>query len=596
MPPCLSQYLRRCIVRLKIGSVKLLPIIISASIAGLWSSSPVEASDEDYSRTGLYPGELFEKLDPWTSFTKESLLNQRDLSGSFTIRTVLSFCEDSEEHELCVLSRPVGRLSIQFEDRSGNKQTTYCTASIVSDDYILTNHHCVPGDRSMRGMGFKVVQANLVMDYLEENDKNHKVYKVDVVPVETDDTEALDYAILRIHGNPAQHHGRISLAGVRNPGNFENLLVIQHPLALPKRIARNCGPARAVKFIVGDTLRHRCDTEQASSGSPVFSERERVLVGLHFRGSPDSLKGEQAYNSAVLATSILAHSKILRGLADKERVSSPTVPDDSPRNDPDLEQLKLLASQGNADAQFNLGWMYADGRGVAKDDAQAVHWFRLAADQRYAPAQNSLGWWLMEGRGVARDYDKAVHLFRLAVDQGNANAQDSLGWMYQNGWGVAQDHATAVHWYRLAAAQGNATAQYNLGMQYREGRGVKKSHADAAHWFHLAATNGHADAQVNLGWLFRDGMGVSKDLNAAVHWFRQAARQGSNNGWYNLAHMYERGWGVPLDFVRAHAFYTLSGNADRLPTLSSKMAQKQVNDAKNLAHRCGVDPAGYDCE
>ena len=31
--------------------------------------------------------------------------------------------------------------------------------------------------------------------------------------------------------------------------------------------------------------------------------------------------------------------------------------------------------------QRNLGFMYAEGRGVAKDDAQAADWFRKAAEQ-----------------------------------------------------------------------------------------------------------------------------------------------------------------------------------------------------------------------
>ena len=51
--------------------------------------------------------------------------------------------------------------------------------------------------------------------------------------------------------------------------------------------------------------------------------------------------------------------------------------------------LKPLADQGDAGAQNTLGIMYANGRGVPKDDAQAVKWFRLAADQGHAGAQDS---------------------------------------------------------------------------------------------------------------------------------------------------------------------------------------------------------------
>jgi soluble lytic murein transglycosylase-like protein len=37
------------------------------------------------------------------------------------------------------------------------------------------------------------------------------------------------------------------------------------------------------------------------------------------------------------------------------------------------------ARRGHVQAQYQLGWIYANGRGTARDDAQAAAWFRLAA-------------------------------------------------------------------------------------------------------------------------------------------------------------------------------------------------------------------------
>ena len=48
------------------------------------------------------------------------------------------------------------------------------------------------------------------------------------------------------------------------------------------------------------------------------------------------------------------------------------------------------ARRGHVMAQYQLGWMYANGRGVKHDDAQAAAWFRLAAAQGDAPAQRML--------------------------------------------------------------------------------------------------------------------------------------------------------------------------------------------------------------
>ena len=40
---------------------------------------------------------------------------------------------------------------------------------------------------------------------------------------------------------------------------------------------------------------------------------------------------------------------------------------------------RRAAEQGHASAQYNLGWMYANDRGVAQDDVTAYTWFSLAA-------------------------------------------------------------------------------------------------------------------------------------------------------------------------------------------------------------------------
>lgn len=45
------------------------------------------------------------------------------------------------------------------------------------------------------------------------------------------------------------------------------------------------------------------------------------------------------------------------------------------------------ARLGNVDAQYSLGWMYANGRGVNRNDALAAYFFDLAARQGHAHAQ-----------------------------------------------------------------------------------------------------------------------------------------------------------------------------------------------------------------
>ncbi len=95
-----------------------------------------------------------------------------------------------------------------------------------------------------------------------------------------------------------------------------------------------------------------------------------------------------------------------------------------------LKEWKPLAEQGDADAQNNLGVMYANGQGVAQDDKQAVSWYRKAAEQGDAKAQYNLGNMYDQGRGVAQDDKQAASWYRKAAEQGHAQAQNNLGVMY----------------------------------------------------------------------------------------------------------------------------------------------------------------------
>ena len=55
--------------------------------------------------------------------------------------------------------------------------------------------------------------------------------------------------------------------------------------------------------------------------------------------------------------------------------------------DDDFECALDAAEEGDADAQFNLGYMYSEGKGVSQDNKEAVKWWRLSAEQRNERAQ-----------------------------------------------------------------------------------------------------------------------------------------------------------------------------------------------------------------
>lgn len=148
-----------------------------------------------------------------------------------------------------------------------------------------------------------------------------------------------------------------------------------------------------------------------------------------------------------------------------------------------------MKPDASVDAQNNLGVAYANGLGVAKNDAEAMKWFRKAAEKEYeyraGPAYD--------------DTAGAAKWLRKAAEQGNIFAAYYLGRIYtEGGEGVAENKAKAAIWFRKAAEQGYVDAQFQLGEMYYSGEGVAKNHAEAAKWYRKAAKQGHEDAQKAL--------------------------------------------------------------------------------------------------
>lgn len=237
-----------------------------------------------------------------------------------------------------------------------------------------------------------------------------------------------------------------------------------------------------------------------------------------------------------------------------------------------------LADRGEPIAQYNLGLLYEDGKGVAQDYARAADWYRRAAEQGHASAQLNLGHLYDQGLGVAKDLALAADWYRKAAEQGDALAQDSLGYLYENGRGVPKDYAEAAAWYRKAADQGLAQAQADLGYMYEMGYGVPEDRDLALEWYRKAAAQGDEDAEEALWWLEEEeGAGptdgttsgeaaatieegrkaiLAGDYDKALQLFRPLAEAGEAEAQVGMAFAYYDGLGVPQDHAQALAWFT----------------------------------------
>lgn len=138
--------------------------------------------------------------------------------------------------------------------------------------------------------------------------------------------------------------------------------------------------------------------------------------------------------------------------------------------------LQPWAIQGEVEAQYRLGILYQEGRGVSPNVEQALKWFRLAAEQDHRGAKRRLKKLLRgQSSGPAEAESVATRWYKDLAEEGDTNAQYQLGVMYEVGWGVPVDGVRAAHWYELAAQDGHSKAQLRLGMMYLIGAGVHQS-------------------------------------------------------------------------------------------------------------------------
>jgi TPR repeat protein len=89
-------------------------------------------------------------------------------------------------------------------------------------------------------------------------------------------------------------------------------------------------------------------------------------------------------------------------------------------------ELLAKAAETNAEAQYQLGLMLAEGTGGAKDDVGARSLFEKAAAQNHAGALERMGAFTQEGRGGPKDSSAAKAYYERAAALGDEDARKAL--------------------------------------------------------------------------------------------------------------------------------------------------------------------------
>ena len=172
---------------------------------------------------------------------------------------------------------------------------------------------------------------------------------------------------------------------------------------------------------------------------------------------------------------------------------------------------------------------------LAGEPREAARTILAAAETGLADAQVMLGQILLEGRGIQRDPALAIRWFRIARAQDNAMARNMLGRCLEHGWGCDPDPSSAADEYRKAAGLGLDWAMYNLANLFATGRGVAQDQAQALLLYRQAAELGHAKSMNLLGRYLEEGLVEPADPAAALEWYRRSAEAGDFRGQFSYA-------------------------------------------------------------
>lgn len=316
---------------------------------------------------------------------------------------------------------------------------------------------------------------------------------------------------------------------------------------------------------------------------------------------------------------------------------------------PDLENvtsasdIQPFAVRGDATAQFHLGALYYQGKGVKQDYAQAFLWYRRAAQQGNADAQYSLGNMYLMGEGINQDDYEARHWYEKAAMQGHESAQHNLESLQriataeptetdldaENNLTVQKDNSLADEaedggkkrgFFSKLFGGGDESDEsdvdefdeteavteyddtrttsvdigntpkgiYDKGLAYEFGEGVAQSHTAAFELFKQSAEKNYAPAQYKLGVAYAYGQGVEKNPEIAAEWYRKSAEQGYALAQRTLGSMYMGGDGVEQNKSLALAWYDIladSGNVmdvHRRDALKAKLTDDEIAAADVL--------------
>ena len=173
-------------------------------------------------------------------------------------------------------------------------------------------------------------------------------------------------------------------------------------------------------------------------------------------------------------------------------------------NEETIGRVNKLTEKGNADAFYQLAGYYDRGiNGVPQDRAKANELFLKSGELGCADAYYNLGNQYFNGRGVEVDKKKARHYYELAAMNGDVQARNNLGCME----GQAGNHQRAMNHFKLAARSGHTKSLDTVKDGYMGGYVTKDEYANTLREYQKSQDEMKSKAR-DQAQAFRSQMGI----------------------------------------------------------------------------------------
>ena len=214
--------------------------------------------------------------------------------------------------------------------------------------------------------------------------------------------------------------------------------------------------------------------------------------------------------------------------------------------------IRKAAKNGYPEAEYLLGRIYSEGRGLPHDWKKAILWLTTAANHGHAKAMFYLGRFHHYGINVERNTMRALELYSKSADLGYGRAMKELGRIFHTGeLGTTDDKRSTDYYekafevlYESAMGDNDGECQQILGNSYLDGEGVTKSYHQAVMLYRRSAANCDANGYNSLAYCYGSGLGLKKDEAKSHELSLEAAKLGLPIAMDNVAKDYFNGKGV----------------------------------------------------